>query len=108
MYGEVRTSAWLALHIDPATVGFDNPVADGQTQTQTASFLRGKKRLEDLRQCVGIDTVASVRNSYDQLICRVCRGAYSQPPAPRHRVHGVQAQIEQHLLELLSVGMDLR
>src|SRR5262245_25804410 len=61
---EDRPSTRLTIDFDPPTVIIDNPLTDGQTQAHSSSFLRGKKRLENLWQIRFRDAKAGILHRY--------------------------------------------
>src|SRR6266404_3536391 len=104
--------ARLAFDRNFTAVILDDPLADGEAQPYSSSFLRRKKRLKNLGKIRFRDAKAGVRHRYHRHrrsaieLRYVC--FYNQLAAFRHSVNGVQKKIDQNLLQLLGIGLDAR
>jgi hypothetical protein len=59
---ESRALTRLTLDGNPAAVGSDNFIANGKTETQSTSLLRGEKGLENLRRGFRVNAIAGIRH----------------------------------------------
>src|SRR5262245_31084025 len=103
----------LRLQSNASTMLLDDGVGNGQSQTGAlAYFLRREERIEDFRlQVVGDSRAVVVDLELDRLVPGVVPGADDDGSAAVVREHGllgVDDQVEQHLLDLMAVGEDLR
>ena len=119
---ELGALADAALHLDGAAVALHDALRDGQAQAG-ALGLRRVEGDEDAVERVLRDARAGVGEAHLDLVGRVARrrvaerelhrrvrpaGAHHQPAAVGHGLHRVERQVDEHLLELLGVGVDLR
>src|ERR1044071_696908 len=103
--------AGLALNLDLAAVIFDDALADRQSQTQAAAFLSGIKRLKNFVQRCRLDANPRIpHRNHDFRRAGILAeiGADGQLPAVGHGIDGIEVEIDQHLHELLRVGMNPR
>ena len=77
-----------------------------------AHFLGGEERVEDLRlQVVGNAGAIVVDFEHDRFLPRVVPRPHHERAASvrgKHRLFGIHDQIQQHLLDLMAIGEDLR
>src|ERR1044072_5178728 len=103
--------AGLALNSNITAVIFDDALADRQSQTQAAAFLRGIKRLKNFVERPRLDaTPRTPHRNHDFRRVGILTeiGADGQLPAVGHGIDGIEVEIDQHLHELLRVGMNPR
>src|SRR5258706_403206 len=101
------------LEPDTSTMLLDDGVRDGQAKTGAlADFLRREKRIEDFRlDLLGNAWTVVVDLEDDRLLLGIMPAAHHQDAAAvgrQHRLFGVDDEVEQHLLDLMAVGEDLR
>src|ERR1044071_8005779 len=103
--------AGLALNSNITAVIFDDALADRQSQTQAAAFLRGIKRLKNLVERRRFDATPRIpHRNHDFRRAGVLAeiGVDGQLPAVGHGIDGIEVEIDQHLRELLRVGVNPR
>ena len=104
-----------ATHAHRAAVILHDRLRDPESEPGALAPLRGEERLEDLREHVVRDPLARVADldlhplASNEL--RLDTGArlrrHGDGPALRHRIGGVQDEVEDHLLELVGGRPDL-
>src|SRR5467141_474297 len=99
--GERRAEARGAADVDLAAVLLDDPVDEGESEPGPLR-LGGEERLEDVGQVVGPDAFAAVGHRDFQAVTNDL-GRDAELAALRHRLEGIQAEVPQHLPELLGV-----
>ena len=105
-YGECHPAIRVAFGFDEPSVLGDHLVSDRQSESR-AGFLGGEERVEDPVQVFRVDAGALVLDGDDHpAIMLVNR--YFNLTAARHRLDGVDDQVQQHLLELFGVGFQQR
>src|SRR6266849_5535267 len=98
---KARTLTDRAVTTNGAVVLADDAVRDRQPQTCAAPDRLGReKRIVNAGQLLGRNARAGVRNLRHGPVA-VDTGRYRQPAATRHRVTGVQEQVQKDLLELM-------
>jgi len=94
----------------PAMIFYDRP-ADRQTHAHAMRLCR-KERLEDAVDVFGIDAHSGVFHRNQQMIESIYFSFYAQNPRPivhgTHCVDGVPGQVHDDLLQLDSIGRNLR
>jgi hypothetical protein len=91
----------------------DDPVTNRQAQSQAGFFPGSEKRLENLRQIFRSNPEAGVGYSNSNFLgnsgdTQAELGAHSQRASFRHRVNGIEIQIDQNLFQFLGIGVNLR
>src|SRR5215471_7651043 len=91
----------MALHADLPVVGFNDPPRQRQSEPGS-SALGGVERTEDIRQILGLNAVACVGDGYNRGLALLKRSDPYQSWTI-DRLHRVQKQVEQHLMDLIGV-----
>ena len=120
---EGRADTDFALDLDPALVLFNDSVNRGESKAGTlADFLRRKERFEKVAEDFGFDAATSIgdgeTNEGTRAGFRIILGDFGrdisgagfddQLSTTRHRIAGIDAEIDDDLLDGATVGMNLR
>src|SRR6266850_6162164 len=109
---ESGSLSWSALYFDSAAVILNDPVTNRQAQSQAGFFPGSEKWLENLRQIFRRNPEAGVGYSNSNFLgtsggTQAELGAHGQHAPFRHRVNGVEIQIDQDLFQFLGIGVNL-
>ncbi len=98
------------LHPDPPTVTPDDALADGESQADPP-LLRGEERDEDLLERLAADPLSRVPDGDAHRVAGIAfdpGGPDRQRAALRHRLDGVDGNVQDDLMDLLLVHRDER
>jgi hypothetical protein len=104
--GERRAGAGLRAHLDRAAALCDDPVDRRQAEAGAgADVLRREEGLEEAEASLFVHPRTVVHYLEHDLFA-VVAGRNRQPSASRHRVAGVDCEVEEHLSDLTRIGCD--
>src|SRR5262249_27177786 len=104
-HAEEAAASGRAVDRDGAAVVAGDTIADGKTQPHPLAYgVRGKKGLEDMRHMFGLDTAAIIFDLNLDAFSRYGTGAQRHRTPEGARLHGVQEQIEEDLVDFAGVA----
>src|ERR1700690_1336690 len=95
-----------------ACVLLNNPVGNGKSKTCATPLawsghgLCGEERIVDAFQMFGCDARTGVRDGCFHMT--ICQSGHAKASAARHRLLGIQQEIEEYLLQFAGVAMNGR